>query len=127
MLDCLAVGAGGFLGAVLRYLIGLVGPSSPGALGGFPVRTFLINVAGSLAIGMVAALAARGGLDARWTLFLKVGVCGGFTTFSSFALETEQLLGQGAVGVAALYAGLSVACCVGAAALGWRLAGLAAA
>lgn len=93
------------MGAILRYLIGLL---DVGAQNGFPVKTFAINVIGSFVIGMVVALAARNVLDARWTLFLKVGVCGGFTTFSSFALETDQLLAQGSAGVAVAYVCASV-------------------
>jgi CrcB protein len=106
MLQCLIVGAGGFLGAVLRYLIGLL-PVSPAS--GFPIKTFAINVLGAFAIGIVAALGARNALDPRLTLFLKVGVCGGFTTFSSFALETNDLLAKGATATAALYVVLSIA------------------
>ena len=95
MTECLIVGAGGAVGAVLRYLIGLI-PLNPE--NGFPVKTFLINVAGCFVIGLVAALAARASLGPRITLFLKVGICGGFTTFSSFALETDQLLAKGPCG-----------------------------
>jgi CrcB protein len=105
MLQCLIVGAGGFLGAVLRYLIGLL-PVSPAS--GFPVKTFAINILGAFVIGIVAALGARNALDPRLTLFLKVGVCGGFTTFSSFALETNDLLAKGSTATAALYVILSI-------------------
>ena len=93
MLDCLAVGAGGFVGAVLRWLIGLI----PVELkSGFPVKTFAINVVGCFAIGLVTALAAKHFPENTWlTLFLKAGICGGFTTFSTFALETESLVENG--------------------------------
>lgn len=107
MTECLIVGAGGALGAVLRYLIGFI-PLEP--QNGFPIKTFLINVAGCFIIGVVAALAARSTLNPRVTLFLKVGICGGFTTFSSFALETEQLMAKGAVWTAASYVAASVFC-----------------
>ena len=107
MTECLIVGAGGAVGAVLRYLIGLI-PLNPE--NGFPVKTFLINVAGCFVIGLVAALAARASLGPRITLFLKVGICGGFTTFSSFALETDQLLAKGATATAAAYVLLSIIC-----------------
>ena len=56
MLNCLFVGIGGFIGAVLRYLIGLVSIKNPA---GFPVNTFLINAFGALAIGIIAALARQ--------------------------------------------------------------------
>lgn len=107
MLDCLAVGLGGFLGAVCRYLVGLLPVEEKLA---FPVRTFAINIVGSFVIGMVVSLAMKQeALGPRAVLFLKVGVCGGFTTFSSFALETGTLMKEGNVGVAAGYAALSVA------------------
>lgn len=79
MLNCIIVGIGGAAGAVLRYLIGLV-PIGKG--GSFPVSTFLINIAGALAIGIIAALALRhDSPDPKLVLFLQTGICGGFTTF----------------------------------------------
>ena len=102
MISCLAVGMGGFLGAVARYLIGLL-PLK--AENGFPMKTFLINVAGSFAIGIIAALASKNHtFSPTLVLFLKVGICGGFTTFSSFALETTDLLQAGSPAIAILYA-----------------------
>lgn len=59
-------------------------------------------------IGIVAALAAKNSLNPRLVLFLKVGICGGFTTFSSFALETDQLLAKGQVVTAVMYVTLSI-------------------
>ena len=113
MLNCLFVGIGGFIGAVLRYLIGLIPIKNPA---GFPVNTFLINVLGALAIGIIAALAAKNdNLDPRLILLLKVGICGGFTTFSTFSLETAQLLKSGSTAIAILYAVCSVVVCVAAA------------
>ena len=86
MLNCLAVGLGGFVGSVCRYLMGLLPLGRDGA---FPIRTFAINLFGAFAIGAITALTVkRADLDPRLVLFLKAGVCGGFTTFSSFALET---------------------------------------
>lgn len=105
MFNCIIVGLGGFIGAVLRYLIGKL---SVGMENGFPVKTLLINVAGAFVIGIVAALAAKNSLNPRLVLFLKVGICGGFTTFSSFALETDQLLAKGQVVTAVMYVTLSV-------------------
>ncbi len=120
MIDCLAVGAGGFLGAMLRYLIGLV-PLETGS--GFPYKTFAINIAGALMIGLVAGMASKNsGLNPRMVLFLKVGICGGFTTFSSLALETRDLLGTGAAPAALLYVILSVSLGVAAVLIGQRLA-----
>ncbi len=106
MLNCLAVGIGGFLGAVCRYLIGLI-PVKETWL--FPIKTFGINILGSFLIGMIAAAALKqNALHPRLVLFLKVGICGGFTTFSSFALETGDLLKNGSPVIGFLYATLSI-------------------
>lgn len=107
MLNCIFVGLGGFIGSVMRYLVGLIPIKNPDA---FPINTFLINILGSLAIGVIACFAAKNpNLDSRLVLFLKVGICGGFTTFSTFSLETAQLIKNGSVAVAVLYIVLSVA------------------
>lgn len=106
MINCICVGAGGFLGSVLRYLVGLI-PLETAQ--GFPIKTLVINVVGSFVIGLIAALAAREGqMDPRLVLFLKVGVCGGFTTFSTFAYETGGLLQSGSGVWAAVYVLLSI-------------------
>lgn len=105
MINCLIVGLGGALGAVMRYLIGLM-PFNPD--NGFPIKTFIINVLGAFVIGIVAALAAKNAMNPKLVLFLKVGICGGFTTFSSFALETDQLLMKGQSFTAVLYVLLSI-------------------
>lgn len=106
MAECFIVGAGGFIGAVCRYLIGLI-PLKEETV--FPVKTFIINALGSFIIGMIAASAVKNNsLNPRTVLFIKVGICGGFTTFSSFALETGNLLEHGNTGTALLYALLSM-------------------
>ena len=102
------VGAGGVLGAVGRYLLGLV-PFE----GDFPLMTFLVNFAGAVAIGAITEVAgATSALSAEAALFLKTGVCGGFTTFSTFSLETLALFEGGKYATAALYAGGSLVACV---------------
>ena len=76
----------------------------------FPVKTFAINILGSFIIGLIAGLALKNNaLNPRLVLFLKVGICGGFTTFSSFALETGDLIKGGNTVTALLYVILSVA------------------
>lgn len=106
MINCLIVGSGGFLGTVLRYLIGLI-PLREGTV--FPFKTFAINIFGAFLIGIVAALAAREcPMNEKLVLFLKAGVCGGFTTFSSFALETGDMFRSGHGTLAVLYVVLSV-------------------
>lgn len=107
MLECLLVGIGGFAGSVIRYMIGLL-PIKPD--NGFPVKTLFINVLGAFIIGIIAALAAKNkSLNPNIVLMLKVGVCGGFTTFSTFAYETAELLQNGNIFVALSYVMLSVA------------------
>ena len=106
MLNCIIVGLGGFIGAVLRYLIGLIPIKNPDS---FPVNTFIINILGALVIGIIAFAAAKNqSLDAKLILFLKVGICGGFTTFSTFSLETANLIKNGSVLTAVIYVLLSV-------------------
>lgn len=105
MLNALAVGAGGFIGAVLRYLIGLI-PLKESTL--FPFKTFGINLVGCLLIALIVMLCARHYLiSPRWILFWKAGLCGGFTTFSTFALESVELIHTGHAGLALLYIVLS--------------------
>ena len=121
LIDCLAVGAGGFIGSVARYLVGLL-PAALGArsvLGGFPVATFSINV-----VGFIAAWATRDAqMSPELLLLLKVGICGGFTTFSTFSLESMQLIDTGAWAMAVAYMVLSVIACLGAVLAGDALAG----
>lgn len=106
MAECLFVGIGGFIGSVCRYLIGLI-PLSPS--NGFPVKTLVINVAGAFAIGLIAAAAAKNAdISPRIVLLLKTGICGGFTTFSTFALEISELIRGGSWAAAAAYMLLSL-------------------
>ena len=106
MLACLSVALGGAVGSVARYLVGLIKLNESVV---FPFKTLAINVIGSFLIGIIAALAAKkGGLSPNLVLFLKVGVCGGFTTFSTFALETADLMRSGKTLIAFLYIVLSV-------------------
>lgn len=111
MFDCIAVGLGGFVGSVCRYLIGLL-PVKETTL--FPIKTFGINVLGCIAIAVIITMAAKNtSLDPKAVLFLKVGFCGGFTTFSTFAVETADLMKSGHTGVAVLYVVLSILLGVG--------------
>jgi fluoride exporter len=104
--NCIFVAFGGMIGSVSRYLLGLV-PIKPSS--GFPVITFIINIAGSFAIGLIAgALQKNSTLNPQLVLLLKVGVCGGFTTFSTFSLESLTLMQNGHIVTAALYIGASV-------------------
>ena len=105
MIKCLCVGLGGAAGAMLRYLIGLV---PVGASNGFPVKTLLINILGAFVIGVLAVLGEKHSLPPLLVLTLKTGVCGGFTTFSTFALETSQLFQNGSYGLGIGYVCASV-------------------
>ena len=105
-MNLLAVGLGGAIGAVCRYLLGQVIPK----LGsGFPLGTFAVNLIGCFAIGLIVGIAGRhGNLDPRLVLFLQTGVCGGFTTFSTFSLESLTLIEEGKIAIGILYITLSV-------------------
>lgn len=121
MLNCLVVALGGGIGACLRYLIGLIPLKEPFT---FPVKTLFINILGCFVIGLIVAIAAKTtSLSPRTVLFIKTGLCGGFTTFSTFALETETLLKTGHIGLAVLYVALSVVVGVGLAFAGQLVVG----
>ncbi len=106
MLNCIFVGLGGFAGSVLRYLVGLL-PIE--AANGFPLKTLIINILGSFALGLIAAAAAKSSsIDPKVILMLKVGVCGGFTTFSTFAYEAQSLMQNGNTWLALAYVLLSL-------------------
>ena len=121
MLNCLVVALGGGIGACLRYLIGLVPLKEPFT---FPVKILFINLLGCFVIGLIAAIAAKTtSLSPRTVLFIKTGLCGGFTTFSTFALETETLLKTRHIGLAMLYVALSVVVGVGLAFAGQLVVG----
>lgn len=118
LINCMCVGIGGFAGSVLRYLVGLL----PYETGAFPFKTLVINVVGAFVLGLVAALAAKHtAMNPQLVLMLKVGLCGGFTTFSTFAFETTGLLQTGswaaAIGYIVASVVLSVAAVWGAEAL----------
>ena len=118
MRTLLIIGSGGFLGSILRYL----GQQLAGKIfhTTFPLGTFVVNIVGCFIIGAVYALAEKGNLlTAEMRLFLAVGFCGGFTTFSSFANESLMLLkdnsamffllnvvGSVLLGILAVYAGI---------------------
>lgn len=108
MKECLLVGLGGALGAILRYSISMISVKSD-----IPLTTLCINIAGAILIGCIVgfyeqhALASDGLL-----LFLKTGLCGGFTTFSTFSLETLNLLEKQKYVLGASYALCSVILCI---------------
>lgn len=106
MLNCILVGIGGFVGSVCRYLVGLL-PMETG--NGFPIKTLAINTAGSFLLAVIAILASKDkGLEPHMALMLRVGICGGFTTFSTFAFESADLMKNGQMMTALIYVCLSV-------------------
>lgn len=87
----LIVGTGGFIGSALRYLVQVV--TEKALTSTFPWGTFIVNVVGSFIIGIVYALSEEGNLiSPEWRMFLAVGICGGFTTFSAFTYNNLNLL-----------------------------------
>lgn len=116
----LLVGAGGFLGSILRFLCYQY--IDKYITGSFPIATFTVNIIGSLIIGMVVGFSLRENmLTAEWRLFLAVGFCGGFTTFSSFSNDNISLIQHGEflsllsyistsviIGIAAVYLGIFI-------------------
>ena len=110
MIQILSVGAGGFIGAVLRFLMGRLPLKEITA---FPINTLLINVIGAFVIGLVAAAAAKHGTEnSGIMMFLQIGVCGGFTTFSTFSLEGITLIQEGQLLMFMSYAVSSVVLCL---------------
>jgi CrcB protein len=113
------VALGSAIGGVLRYALGRAVMSDH--IGGMPWSTILINVIGSFVIGFFGTLTISGtrfAVPEAVRIFVMVGLCGGFTTFSSFSLETFDLLRSGEWTKALLNVGLSVAICLGAVAAG---------
>jgi CrcB protein len=112
----LLVALGGGLGSWLRFVAGRgwIAALGPVRASAFPWGTLSVNIAGSLAMGLLTGWLARAGVPGgshgeATRLLLAVGVLGGFTTFSSFSLETVSLLERGQPGVALLYLAISLA------------------
>jgi fluoride exporter len=103
----LLIGTGGFLGSVSRFLASRfmqnIFPSA------FPFGTFFVNITGCFLIGLIYGISEKNSfLTSGWKMFLAVGFCGGFTTFSTFANENLALLRDGAFFYFTLYTMLSV-------------------
>ena len=103
----LIVGTGSFVGGALRYALSMFMRHICGQ--GFPWGTLAVNLVGCLVFGMVFALFGKHGTTTHpWCLLLTTGLCGGFTTFSTFANEGVQMLQGGNLGGFAAYASLSL-------------------
>jgi CrcB protein len=119
---CLLIAVGGALGTLARYLISVAAIPFSHTL---PWGTILINVSGSFVIGFFGTLTLSQGrypLPETARLFIMVGFCGGFTTFSSFSLQTLDLMRHGSLTRALINVAASVVLCVGAVAIGHALA-----
>jgi CrcB protein len=84
------VGTGGFIGSVMRYLLQVFIENK--LLSTFPLATMIANIIGSFIIGVVFALAEKSLMNSDWRIFMSVGICGGFTTFSAFAFNNFNMI-----------------------------------
>ena len=116
-IKCLAVGIGGFLGSVLRYLLSEI----PIKQINCPANTLITNIIGAVIIGMVISYADKTGMRPEKLLLLKTGFCGGLTTFSTFSYEAFSLIEKGEFLSAGSYIFLSIACSIAGVYLGLRM------
>ena len=111
------VGAGSFIGGMARYLVSVL---MKGIGKGFPWATLAVNLAGCFLIGLIWGIFSRSASEGgKWTLFLTVGLCGGFTTFSTFSKESLMMLQAGNFWGFAGYIALSVIAGIAFVALGY--------
>ncbi len=107
MKQLLLVGFGGFIGSIARFWVSKLNISHNFL--SIPIGTLTVNILGSLVIGLIAGLAHKHlQINSNWQLFLMVGVCGGFTTFSSFSNENFLLLQNGQILSSFIYSSLSI-------------------
>ena len=117
--NILAVGAGSFVGGAARYLVSL---GMKGIGKGFPWATLAVNLVGCLMIGLLWGLLSRNAAEnTSWGLFLTVGLCGGFTTFSTFSKEALAMLQTGQMWGFASYIAISVLAGIALVALGYYI------
>jgi len=105
--------AGGAVGSVLRYVCSILS-----LLWGVQAHwgTMIVNAIGSFLIGILAATLS----EETWTLLLVVGLCGGFTTYSTFSMQTISLLQSGNISTALLYITVTICVCLLFTYLGWK-------
>lgn len=117
MLRFFIIGLGGAIGTILRYIMG--GLDYRFSNGVFPVSTLVVNVTGSLAIGFLWGIVDRFEISPTIRLFIFVGILGGYTTFSTFSLETFNLMRDGEYRIAFANTALSVVLSIGAVFVGY--------
>ena len=101
-MNYLLVFIGGGLGSSLRHTVNMVSARYLGT--GFPYHTFIINITGSIVMGLIAGyLAFKGDAAASWRLFLMTGILGGYTTFSAYSLDSIVVYERGEIGLALFY------------------------
>jgi len=105
MLRFFVIGLGGAIGTLLRYIVG--GLDYRFSSGIFPVSTLVVNVTGSLAIGFLWGIVDRFAVSPNTRLFIFIGILGGYTTFSTFSLETFNLMRDGEYRIALMNVFLS--------------------
>lgn len=113
------IGLGGAIGSIFRYTLSLLPIKSS-----FPILTLITNLLGAFIIGVVVGLFEKQYLSSQIHLFLKTGLCGGFTTFSTFSLETLTLLENDMIFIAIVYALISVVGCIVGVYLGKMIVGI---
>ena len=117
--NIIAVGTGSFIGGIARYLVSL---AMKGISKGFPWATVLVNLLGCLTIGLLWGFLSRNASESTsWGLFLTVGLCGGFTTFSTFSKEALAMLQTGQIWGFASYIALSILAGIALVALGYYI------
>ena len=117
--NIIAVGAGSFIGGIARYLVSL---AMKGISKGFPWATVLVNLLGCLIIGLLWGFLSRNASESTsWGLFLTVGLCGGFTTFSTFSKEALTMLQTGQIWGFASYIAISILAGIALVALGYYI------
>ena len=117
--NIIAVGAGSFIGGITRYLVSL---AMKGISKGFPWATLLVNLLGCLIIGLLWGFLSRNASESTsWGLFLTVGLCGGFTTFSTFSKEALTMLQTGQIWGFASYIAISILAGIALVALGYYI------
>ena len=118
MIEFVLLAVGAVVGAFLRYVM----VASPKTLGGLPVNVLAVNVVGSFILGLFSVLSLALNLDSNYTLLMATGFCGSFTTMSSFALETSNLMDSNRFVLVALNILSNVGLSMGAV-YGWKVIG----
>lgn len=122
MTKLLLIGAGGFIGSILRYVVGGAAQTLSHSVS-FPYGTLAVNIFGCFCVGFLSELFdARSAMSPETRAFLIVGILGGFTTFSAFGNETMNLIREGDAALALMNVGGQVLLGLGAVWLGYTLA-----